>query len=258
MAEHRVTEPVLGLALDGVGLGADGHAWGGELLLVGAGGFKRLGHLRELPLPGGDRAAREPWRVAAAALHLMGRGETIATRYAFAAAPTVAQMLERDLHCPPTSSAGRWFDAAAALLGVRCHQGFEGQAPMLLEGLARAHGCVAAEPLWRIESEHGMERLDLLPLLAALAEEHDGARGATRFHATLIAALDDWAGAMAARHGLDTVAVGGGCFMNLILSEGLRRRLEARGLRVLEAALAPANDGGIALGQAWAARLAHA
>jgi hydrogenase maturation protein HypF len=258
MAEHRVTEPVLGLALDGVGLGADGHAWGGELLLVSAGGFKRLGHLRELPLPGGDRAAREPWRVAAAALHLMGRGETIATRYAFAAAPTVAQMLERDLHCPPTSSAGRWFDAAAALLGVRCHQGFEGQAPMLLEGLARAHGCVAAEPLWRIESEHGMERLDLLPLLAALAEEHDGARGAARFHATLIAALDDWAGAMAARHGLDTVAVGGGCFMNLILSEGLRRRLEARGLRVLEAALAPANDGGIALGQAWAARLAHA
>ncbi|MFM2445844.1 MAG: HypF2, partial [Pseudomonadota bacterium] len=258
MAEHRVCEPVLGLALDGVGLGADGAAWGGELLRVSPAGCERLGHLRELPLPGGDRAAREPWRVAAAALHLMGSSDAIAARFAFPAAATVAHMLERGLNAPPTSSAGRWFDAAAALLGVRTHQGFEGQAPMLLEGLARAHGCVAAEPLWHIAERAGVECLDLLPLLAALAEEPDAARGAARFHATLIAALDDWAGAVAARSGLSTVALGGGCFMNLILSEGLRRRLEARGLRVLEAALAPANDGGIALGQAWAARLAHA
>ena len=101
------------------------------------------------------------------------------------------------------------------------------------------------------------ERLDLLPLLGVLAEERDPARGAARFHATLIEALAEWTAAAARRSGLDMIALGGGCFMNLILSEGLRQRLQARGLRVLEAALAPANDGGIALGQAWAARLAH-
>lgn len=258
MAEHRVTEPVLGLALDGVGLGSDGTAWGGELLLVGPGHCQRLGHLRELPLPGGDRAAREPWRVAAAALHLLGRADAIAERFPLPAAATVVQMLDRSLNCPPTSSAGRWFDAAAALLGVRTHQGFEGQAPMLLEGLARSHGRVAAEALWRIDAVADEERLDLLPLLGVLAEERDPARGAARFHATLIEALADWTAAAARRSGLEIVALGGGCFMNLILSEGLRQRLEARGLRVLEAALAPANDGGIALGQAWAARLAHA
>ncbi len=246
-AEHGVVGPVLGLALDGVGLGTDGGAWGGELLRVEGGVMRRIGSFRELPLPGGDRAAREPWRMAAAVLHALGRGDEIPGRFDQPAASMVRQMLERGVNCPLTSSAGRWFDAAAGLLGVRAVSAFEGQAPMLLEGLADRHGAVAPlEAGWRIAG--GM--LDLLPLAARLAALDDAAYGAALFHSTLAAALADWTVGAARREGIATVALGGGCFMNRILAADLRERLACAGLRVLEARQAPPNDGGLALGQA--------
>jgi hydrogenase maturation protein HypF len=255
-AEHGMTAPVLGLALDGVGHGPDdgfdtGSIWGGELLRVDAAGFARLGHLRPLPLPGGDRAAREPWRMAAAALHLLGRGDEIAARFAAQpAAPMVAGMLARDLRSPPTTSAGRWFDAAAGLLGLREVMAYEGQAAMLLEAAARAHGPVEADPaLYRIDGA----QLDLLPLAARLADECDAGRGAALFHATLAAALAEWVAQTAQRSRLATVALGGGVFLNRILSPALARQLAVRGLTVLQVRQAPVNDGGLALGQAWAA-----
>jgi hydrogenase maturation protein HypF len=252
-AEHGHEGPVLGLALDGVGLGTDGTAWGGELLRVDGARFSRLGHLGALRLPGGDRAAREPWRMAASALHALGRTAEIPARFALPGVAIVAEMLERGTNSPLTTSAGRWFDAAAALLGVRALTAFEGQAAMQLEALATAHGPVAAErSLWRVA---GDGTLDLLPLAQRLAELRDPAFGAALFHATLVQALAAWTLEAAAREGLATVALGGGCFVNAILSEGLRRALSAGGLTVLEARAAPANDGGIALGQAWAALL---
>lgn len=251
MAEHRIHGPVLGLALDGVGLGTDGAAWGGELLRVDAAGFRRIAHLRELPLPGGDRAAREPWRMAAAVLHALGRTNEIPLRFDMPAAPTVRQMLQQSLHCPATSSMGRWFDAAAGLLGVRTRQSFEGQAPMLLEGLAAQHGAIA--PIaggYRFNNGN----LDLLPLAAALIDETDAGRGAALFHATLVEALADWCMTHARAQGLDAVVFGGGCFMNENLSSGLRRRLRQEGLTVAEAIQVPPNDGGVSLGQAWFAQ----
>ncbi len=255
-AEHGVTAPVLGLALDGVGHGEDdgfatGNIWGGELLRVDAGGYARLGHLRPLPLPGGDRAAREPWRMAAAALYLLGRGGELGARFAAQpAAPIVADLLARRLHSPLTTSAGRWFDAAAGLLGLRDVMAYEGQAAMLLEAAARAHGAVPADrSLYRIDGA----MLDLLPLASRLADERDAGRGAALFHATLAAALADWVRQAAADTGLATVALGGGVFLNRILSQQLAQRLADCGLTVLQARQAPVNDGGLALGQSWAA-----
>jgi hydrogenase maturation protein HypF len=251
-AEHGADAPLLGLALDGVGLGTDGTAWGGELLLVHDTAMSRVGSLRTLRLPGGDRAAHEPWRMAAAALHALGRGREIARRFERPGAATLAQMLDRGVHCPPTSSAGRWFDAAAGLLGVRAVSAFEGHAPMLLEGLADRHGAVAALPGGWSTDERGV--LDLLPLLGALADIDDAAYGAALFHATLVSALAEWVHAAARRTGVRTVALGGGCFMNRILASRLHARLERMGFDVLEAHLAPPNDGGLALGQAAVAR----
>jgi len=251
MAEHQIRGPVLGLALDGVGLGTDGSAWGGELLRVDEAGFERLAHLRELPLAGGDRAARESWRMAAAVLHALGRSDEIPVRFDNPAASTVQQMLRQNVHCPTTSSMGRWFDAAAGLLGVRTRQSFEGQAPMLLEGLASRHGAVAAGAGgYRLDAGN----LDLLPLAAALIDEIDPGRGAALFHATLVDALAHWCVSHALTQGLGTVVFGGGCFMNDILSRGLRARLHAEGLAVAEAIQAPPNDGGVSLGQAWFAQ----
>jgi hydrogenase maturation protein HypF len=253
-AEHGVSEPILGLALDGVGLGSDGQAWGGELLRVEEGGFTRLGHLSPLPLPGGDKAAKEPWRMAAAALFKLGRTDEIPRR--FPGQPMARQlhvMLERDLHCPPTTSLGRWFDAAAGLLGAREVMAYEGQAAMLLEGLAEAAGDV--EPLADGYSLDDSGRLDLLPLLARLADEPDAAHGAALFHATLAHALADWTERAARREGLTTIALGGGCFLNHILTRDLTRLLTERNLTVLDARQAPPNDGGLSLGQAWVAML---
>jgi len=254
LAEHRHTGPVLGLALDGVGLGMDGQAWGGELLRVDGANCERLGHLASLALPGGDRAAREPWRMGAAALHALERDGEIATR--FAAQPgavMVGEMLARDIRTPRTSSMGRLFDAAAGLLGVRHLASFEGQAAMLLEGLSAAHGDVAAlVDGWRIDADG---HLNLTPLLEAIADCDQPGHGAALFHATLVAALSAWVDAAARAQGesIATLACGGGCFLNHILSRGLLQSLTQRGFKVLMARQLPPNDGGLSLGQAWVA-----
>ena len=254
-AEHRATGPLLGLALDGVGMGIEkggGGIWGGELLQVDNERFDRLGHLRELPLPGGDKAAREPWRMAAAALFALGRGGEIKTRFPQQrAAGAIAMMLGGNAHTPPTSSCGRLFDAAAALAGVCEVAAFEGQAAMRYESQAARHGEVEPMQDGFVLNEDGT--LDLLPLLARLADERDAGFSAALFHATLAEALSTWVQRAGKEHGLRRVALGGGCFLNRILSAGLRNRLEAKGFEVLAARLAPPNDGGLSLGQAWIA-----
>jgi hydrogenase maturation protein HypF len=190
--------------------------------------------------------------MAAAVLHRLGRGEAIARRFpAQPAAAQLHQLLQRGLNCPSSSSLGRWFDAAAGLLGVREVMAYEGQAAMLLEGLAEQAVAVAALDEGYIVHDDG--RLDLLPLLARLADETDPIRGAGVFHATVVEALADWTGRAARQQGLHTVALGGGCLLNAILSRGLRQRLAAHGLTVLEARQVPPNDGGLSLGQAWVA-----
>lgn len=251
-AEHRITEEVLGLALDGVGLGTDGMPWGGELLRVDGASFERLGHLASLAMPGGDRAAREPWRMAAAVLFQLGRGGQIAPRFADqAGAKTVAEMLQRGLNCPTTSSMGRLFDAAAGLLGVSEIQSFEAQAAIQLQQLAQHHGMIA--PLaegYRIAAN---SVLDFSPLLAALTDSHDASYGAALFHATLAAGLAEWVERAASRLDIARIALGGGCFHNEILLRTLSDRLATPELQVLTAQQMQPNDSAISLGQAWVA-----
>jgi hydrogenase maturation protein HypF len=249
-AEHGHVGPVLGLALDGFGLGDDGGAWGGELLKVNGADFERLGYLYPLPLPGGDRAAREPWRMAAAALHAMGRDEEIPVRFAAQpAAATVRTMLQQGYNCPPTSSMGRLFDAAAGLLGICAVQQYEGEAAMQLQQMAERHGAV--EPMaqgYRLD-----DVLDFRPLLALLADSHDADHGAALFHATLSAGLAEWVGQASSRHAIRTVAFGGGCFLNRWLMQHLSKVLKAKNIQVLETRRLSPGDSGLSLGQAWVA-----
>jgi len=265
MAEYGLQEPVIGLALDGVGLGTDGMAWGGELLLVEGAVWQRLGHLQALALPGGDVAAREPWRMAAAALHALGRGDEVTLRFAAdvgrMAAQTVQTMLHGGIHCPPTTGAGRWFDAAAGALGISIKQGEEAEAAIALEKMAQDylthHGEPQQTPAYVL---HADGTLDLRPLLATLFALADGgepqaiARGAALFHLSLVAALVEWAAQAASLYGVGTIALGGGCFLNRILSTRLSAALTLRGLRVLLPQTVSCGDSGLALGQAWVAR----
>lgn len=263
LAEHGRFDarPVLGLALDGVGLGTDGQAWGGELLVVTGGQFQRLGRLRPLRLPGGDRAAREPWRMAAALLHAGGRGDEIATRFSpHAAATMLAQVLERPALSPPSTSLGRHFDAAAGLLGICEVMQFEAEAAIALEKLAVQQALPAVDAAdWRIVAAGANEaapvalELDLHPLLLRLADEPDAGRGAARFQATLAAALEDWVARAASLTGCTTVVLGGGCLHNRLLADALHARLPARGLDTLGALRLSPGDASLALGQAWVA-----
>jgi hydrogenase maturation protein HypF len=254
--EHHLDQAVLGLALDGVGLGTDGTAWGGELLKVDGAACTRIGHLRPLPLPGGDRAAHEPWRMAAAALHTMGRDKEISPRFAGQpAAATVAAMLQRNFNCPPTSSMGRVFDAAAGLLGLCAVMEFDAQAAIALEQAATRHINTHGLPPvlnegWNISADG---QLDLLPTLAYLADEQNIELGAAVFHVTLIAALTDWVQQASVQTGIATLACGGGCFFNKLLSAGLREQFDASSLAMFSAQALQPGDTAIAFGQAWVA-----
>jgi hydrogenase maturation protein HypF len=264
VAEHRIDAPVLGLAFDGVGLGDDGAAWGGELLHVDGAQCERVGHLTPLYLAGGDKAAREPWRMAASVLAQSGRANDIERCFSRQpAAGAVASVLSRawetgSSHAPLTTSMGRYFDAAAGALKVCEQMSFEGQAAMRLEGLAHRYlngkqkSCLPVDiSAYRIKPDG---TLDLLPLVHRLFDIDDASYGAALFHGTLIAAVVEWADNAARRLGLNQIVCGGGCFVNALLSRGVSDGLRARGHTVWQAQAAPANDGGLSLGQAWVAR----
>jgi hydrogenase maturation protein HypF len=244
-AEHKVTGPLLGVALDGYGLGSDGGAWGGELLRCDGAVVTRIGHLAPLPAPGGDLAAREPWRMAAGVLSLLGRMAEIDTRFTHPQRGALVRLLAAG-RVPRSSSMGRWFDAACGILGVNLVSVYEGQAPMMLEALVKTPAVLDGG--WRIEN--GI--LDFLPLMAALIDAGQS-EGAELAHGTFAAGLADWIETAAREQGLRTVALGGGCFQNRVLTESLIRRLARTGLTVLKARALPCNDGGVSLGQAFVA-----
>ncbi|MGE3526751.1 MAG: carbamoyltransferase HypF, partial [Gemmatimonadales bacterium] len=264
MAEHGRTDPVIGLAFDGTGYGDDGLTWGAEVLHADLSGYRRLGQLRYAPLPGGDLAARMPWRAALGYLSLEPSAGP-----AFACAFEGVDPKEREIaqcqvaagvNSPAASSMGRLFDAAAAILGVRRVSDYEGQAAMELESLAGRR--VAREIRTRIADVEGRWIIDPVHLLIELGERRlngeDPADLAADFHASVAWAATRvvrWASALA---GASTVVLSGGVFQNARLLESMQTRLADLGLTVLTPQRLSANDGAISYGQAAvaAARLA--
>src|SRR5271157_3240899 len=226
VAEQRWSGAILGVALDGHGYGADGASWGGELIMLDGARWTRVGALEPLALPGGDRAAREPWRMGVAMLHRLGRLEE--TQRIFPGMPEAARLsgaLARGARFARTTSLGRLFDAAAALAGVCLRQDYEGQAAMELEALVATPRVISGG--WRIEDG----RLDLTPMMETMLRDNlFGREAAEAFHGTLIAGLAEWIGAEAFARGVTRIALGGGCMMNRVLSEGLISALRARAL----------------------------
>jgi hydrogenase maturation protein HypF len=257
LGEHGVTDRALGLAFDGTGYGTDGHVWGCEFLEADLREYERLAHLRYAPLPGGDKAARAPWRTLLGYASLDQKTATWLHPALRDVSPTevllARQQLRRRINTPLASSMGRLFDAAAALLGLRLHSAHEGQAAMELESAA---GALRAEPLpFPVgTSEEGLSVLDPLPLLGALAAEKKRgapvAELAARFHESVARSVSDLAVELCEARGLDLVALGGGCFQNARLLSSVRRRLEGAGLRVIVPCRLSPNDGAISYGQA--------
>ncbi|MEJ2123918.1 MAG: carbamoyltransferase HypF [Alphaproteobacteria bacterium] len=260
--------PALGIILDGLGLGDDGTIWGGELLLGGYDSYKRVGHFVPVALPGGEQAIREPWRNAFAHIRAAFGEETEArlagTDFgAFLAdkpLTTLDKMIARGINAPLSSSAGRLFDAVAALTGICCErQSYEGQAGMQLEAAARPF--LASETAYPLTVD-GRDPLVLswrplwLTLLEDLSAEVPAGRVAARFHLALVAGLADAANRIASQHGVRRVILSGGVMQNQILLEGLFQRLREEGFEVLTHSKVPPNDGGLSLGQAlFAARV---
>ncbi|MBI3568806.1 MAG: carbamoyltransferase HypF [Gemmatimonadetes bacterium] len=255
-AEHGVTSTVVGLAFDGTGYGDDGAVWGAETLVADLRGYRRVAQLRYAPLPGGDLAAREPWRAALGYLSLEPGAEASFALAFDGVSENERRIAERQvargLNAPLASSMGRLFDAAAAVLGVRHRSGFEGQAAAELESLAGER--VAHAVAMPVREADGRWVIDPVPMLAELGARRIAGEDvhalAASFHESVALAAAAIAARAAEAHGADTVALGGGSFQNARLLSGVRRRLASCGLRVLVPRLLSPNDGAISYGQA--------
>lgn len=261
MAENGISGPVIGLAMDGTGYGADGQVWGGEFLFTDEVSFQRMGHIKNFLLPGGEKAIREPWRIAVSLLY-EAYGESWpewADRLRLIPPATPLQLVDRmiknKINSPGTSSLGRVFDGVAALLGLRRQVNFEGQAAMELEALARS---VNSSPLpYDIVRAGETFILDLIPAIRRIVEGKLAGRSvedmASAFHRTLPESLADLAGRIREKTGSNRIALSGGCFQNRVLLEGCILEMEKAGFDVYRHQRVPTNDGGISLGQAVSA-----
>ncbi len=278
MAEHGINEDVLAVVFDGTGLGDDNTIWGGEIFRCNLTTYERLGHLEQIPLPGGDKAAEQPWRMALSFLiHLYGN--TFPDRYLpesiqaieSAKRNTIVPMIEQGLNSPLTSSCGRLFDSVAALLDLRQYCSFEGQAAMELETLAKkgvqsdffsllersldqdtTHFLHEEKDRYQIISSSYIQRLLVLQKDGIAAPEI-----ALDFHVILITVVTKLLVTLSKKHSIDTVILSGGSMQNQLLLEGLLYTLGKAGLHTCSGNTIPVNDGGLSLGQLVAGGLQH-
>jgi hydrogenase maturation protein HypF len=256
MAENHLRGRVLGVALDGTGFGTDGRIWGGEFLIADFVGFSRRAHLRNVLLPGGDAAVRQPWRMALSYLRDAFGGQIPNQLRCFEGidekqVALVDTMLTRRIQTVETSSCGRLFDAVAALLGLATEVTFEGQAAIALEAVAEP----GIEDRYEFEIEEGEPAIvDFRPVIVSIVKDISSGRRvgeiSARFHNTLSAAIGEECGRIASSDALRRVCLSGGSFQNLYLLGRTVVELRRRSFDVFLHAQVPANDGGLSLGQA--------
>jgi hydrogenase maturation protein HypF len=259
MTEHGRTETVLGVTFDGLGYGGDGTLWGGEFLIADLHGYERVGHLLPVRMPGGVAAIREPWRMALVWATKAGTDNCFGAH-----SDGIDQTLLRGVrnlieqrHGPRTTSVGRLFDAVGVLLGAPMRAGYEAQAAIALEAMARRVPRGSA-PIYReaveVSWRDGVAVLDPSALVATVIGERNRDLPpeliAAGFHETLGREVAKLAAEIATRRGVDTIALTGGVFQNMRLTQVVETELDAFGMRVLVHERVPANDGGISIGQA--------
>jgi hydrogenase maturation protein HypF len=263
MAEHQVQDQAIGLIMDGTGYGTDETIWGGEILVGDAKSFTRLGHFEPMPLPGGDAAIKAPWRTAVSYLRqAVGDAEVLNLlpgSFSHLAVQPVLEIVRKGINSPLTTSCGRLFDAVAALIGPWTEVHYEAQAAIELMALTSHEEVRLAKPWAGIAIDDSLV-LPVKPLVAAVAQAVSSGTAAAeisaRFHRTLIDILVSAALLASRKTGLSSVVLAGGVFQNEILMSGLMAALQEHGLRPLTPEQTPANDGGIALGQALIAQAA--
>ena len=252
MAENMLDEKVIGVALDGTGFGTDGNIWGSEFMLSDLNDFERISHFEYIPLPGGDSATEEPWRIAVSYLYkvygnsLRKLGLNFLKEINPEKITLIMQMIDKKINCPLSSGAGRLFDCVASLLDLVQTATFQAEGPMRLESMVRQEctGNYKFTPGKTIcfdetirgiveDTINGIEKVTI----------------ATKFHNTIILAIFDTVNAMRIKSGINKVVLSGGVFQNKYLSERTMDLLQKNNFEVYSHSLVPANDGGLALGQ---------
>jgi hydrogenase maturation protein HypF len=258
MAEHGKTGRTLAVVMDGTGCGEDGTVWGGEFLELDVHTYQRRGHLSYIPLPGGERAVKEPWRMGAAYLsRIYGRLESLAIPFTekldYEKWTQLEAAMEAKMNCPPTSSAGRLFDAVSALIGVRGLVNYEGQAAVELEQIADQDNR-GAYP-FGIDQQEGKYILDPDPAIMAIVKELQAKVSpssiSSRFHTTVAEMILAVLTRLRRDGGIKEVVLSGGVFQNALLTTRVVSLLEDSGFTVFTHHKVPPNDGGISLGQAF-------
>jgi hydrogenase maturation protein HypF len=260
MAEHSIEDDIIGIALDGTGFGEDGAIWGGEVMICNINSFKRVAHLEYLPMPGGEKAILEPWRMAVSYLYqYLSEGMEIA-HYLFADQTEqlniVFQAIEKKINAPETSSCGRLFDAVSAILGVRNKVAYEGQAAIMLESLAMKTTQdvpkIGKFEITKKKDKYIINPNKILYKIVELKRNGKDVSGISfAFHMALVDVYSHIADKIRSQTRVNQIALSGGCFQNMLLLKGLTNALKNNDFQVLTNREVPVNDGGISLGQAY-------
>lgn len=254
MAENRLSDPVIGLIMDGTGYGMDGTVWGGEVLIGDYSSFRRFAHFENIPLPGGDKAIKEPWRMGVSyLLHTFGENyqRYIPSDWKQFPVAQIKQMIEKKINTPLTSSCGRLFDGIAALCGGRTHISYEAQAAVEFQHRMKP---ATLRPLsYEISRVNGHYEVVIAPIVKDAVELLKAGAELSeisfRFHQMLVEVFLDLAERARRETGLERVALSGGIFQNTYLFEHVTQHLEGKGFHIFTHARVPTNDGGISVGQ---------